>query len=155
MISYTTIAIPTDVAEQVRLTGKDPRYGHPTHTELAKGYGPCRHCLKTFVVGEESRTLFTYDSFSGVEVIPLPGPIFIHTEQCTRYPEQAGYPQDLRAYSAILTAYATGQVFIERRYADKGEHDQAIEQLLENPLVDYIEVRDKSAGCYDFRIERT
>jgi Protein of unknown function (DUF1203) len=28
------------------------------------------------------------------------------------------------------------------------------EELLHLPEVDYIEVRDKEAGCYDFRIER-
>ena len=30
----------------------------------------------------------------------------------------------------------------------------AVEHMLERPDVVYIEVRDQSAGCYDFRIER-
>jgi Protein of unknown function (DUF1203) len=30
----------------------------------------------------------------------------------------------------------------------------AVRHLLERPDVDYIEVRDQTAGCFDFRIER-
>jgi hypothetical protein len=30
-----------------------------------------------------------------------------------------------------------------------------VEQLLQRSDIDYIEVRDKVAGCFDFRIERT
>lgn len=31
---------------------------------------------------------------------------------------------------------------------------RVVEELLQLPDVDYIEVRDLEAGCYDFRIER-
>jgi hypothetical protein len=69
-------------------------------------------------------------------------------------PENAGYPDDLRKHAAVFTAYAKGQRLIARRHADAGGHDVAVEELLRLPEVDYIEVRDKEAGCYDFRIER-
>ncbi len=155
MIAIRVVAIPSEVAAQVRNSKKAPHYGHPAYTEVAGGYGPCRHCLRTFHVGAEQRTLFTYDPFDGVEQVPLPGPIFIHAEPCERYPEDAGYPEDLRKYAAVLTAYAKGQRLIARRHADVGSHDAAVEELLQLPDVDYIEVRDREAGCYDFRIERS
>jgi len=155
MIPIRVIAIPTEIAAQVRASKKAPGYGHPAHTEVAGGYGPCRHCLRTFHVGAEQRTLFTYDPFDGIEQIPLPGPIFIHTEACERYPQDAGYPNDLRQHAAVFDAYAKGQRLVAQRHADKGDHDVAIEELLRLPDVDYIEVRDKKAGCYDFRIERS
>ena len=98
MIPYRIIALPTQIAEEVRTIGKAPRYGHPAITEVAKGYGPCRHCLRTFAVGVERRTLFTYDSFDTVEAV--------------------------------------------------------IERLFARPDIDYIQVHDTEAGCYDFRIER-
>lgn len=154
MVGIRVVAISSEVAAQVRASKKSPGYGHPAHTELAGGYGPCRHCLRTFDVGREQRTLFTYDPFDSIEQIPLPGPIFIHTEACERYPEDAGYPDDLRKHPAVLDAYAKGQRLVSQRHAEVGGHDVAVEELLRFPEVDYIEVRDKQAGCYDFRIER-
>ena len=155
MIPIRVVAIPSEVAAQVRTSKKAPGYGHPAHTEVASGYGPCRHCLRTFHVGAEQRTLFTYDPFDGIEQVPLPGPIFIHTEACERYPENAGYPDDLRKHAAVLNAYAKGQRLVARRHAEAGRHDVVVEELLQLPDADYIEVRDKKAGCYDFRIERS
>ena len=154
MREYRVIAIATQVANEVRKSNQAPGYGHPAFTEEARGYGPCRHCLRSFKVGKEHRTLFTYDAFGGIEDVPLPGPIFIHTESCTRYPEDAGYPRDLLKHAAVLWGFAKGQKLIAQVQADNGGHEAAIEQLLERDAVDYIQVRDRKAGCYDFRIER-
>jgi len=107
--SIRVIAIPTSLAEKVRATGKSPGNGHPSHSEIAAGHGPCRHCLRTFNVGEEKRTLFTYDPFHGLENTPLPGPIFIHSETCARYPEDGGYPEQMKQYPTTLAAYAKGR----------------------------------------------
>jgi hypothetical protein len=154
MNAFRVIAIPSEVATEVRTSNKSPRYGHPASQKIASGYGPCRHCLRTFDVGKESRTLFTYDPFTDIEEVPLPGPIFIHTESCERYPENAGYPGDLLSHAAVMSGFAKGQRFITKVHVDNGGHEAAVEQLLQRSEVDYIEVRDKIAGCYDFRIER-
>src|SRR5712691_10261787 len=127
MIPIRVIAIPSEVAVQVRASKRSPRYGFPAHTEVANGHGPCRHCLRAFHIDAEQRTLFTYDPFDGIGQLPLPGPIYIHTEACERYPENAGYPDDLRKHSAILEAYARGQHLIPQRLVDKGSHDIALE----------------------------
>jgi hypothetical protein len=55
MTALKIIAIPTQAGEFVRINQKAPRYLHPAHTEMARGYGPCRHCLRTFRTGEEQR----------------------------------------------------------------------------------------------------
>jgi hypothetical protein len=154
MIPIRVIAIPTAVADAVRSTNKAPRYGHPVHIELASGYGPCRHCLETFKVGEEKRTLFTYDPFDGIDPVPLPGPVFIHTEACTRYSEENGYPEGLRQYPSVLNAYGKQRRLVAEVLVDDGSQPQAIQELLNRPEVEYVHVRDKSAGCYDFRVER-
>jgi hypothetical protein len=154
MSAYRVIAIPTNVAEEVRISHNSPRYGHPTSSKIATGYGPCRHCLRTFHVGKESRTLFTLNPFDGIEEVPLPGPVFIHTESCERYPENGGYPVDLLEHAAVLSGYAKGQRLVEKIYADNGEQVAAVNQLFGRSDIDYIEVRDKIAGCFDFRIER-
>ena len=95
-IPYRVIAVPTKVVDLVRSTMKSPGYGHPAHTEVASGHGPCRHCLRDFRIGQESRILFTYDPFFGLEKLPLPGPIFIHAEPCERFPEQRDSPATYR-----------------------------------------------------------
>jgi hypothetical protein len=155
MASFRILAIPTTVAESVRATGKSPRYNHPVHIEVAKGYGPCRHCLHAFHIGQEKRTLFTYDSFDGIESLPLPGPVFIHSDGCERYPEDGGYPEDLKAHPAVLNVYAKGPRLLDQVFAAPGEAEQRIVNLLIDSSVDYIEVRDRNAGCFDFRVERS
>ena len=150
---FSVIAIPTVAADAVRATGRDPRYGHPAHTELATGFGPCRHCLKTFRTGQEERILFTWDSFTALEQIPLPGPVFIHAEPCERYAEGAGYPAELKAYPVLMSAFEKGQRLVAKEVVAVGAAPEAaIGRLLSLPGVDYIEVRNPVAGCFDFHI---
>lgn len=154
MTGYRTIAIPTPIAESVRATLASPRYGHPAHTEVAAGHGPCRHCLQTFRIGEERRVLFTYDPFDGLEPLPLPSPVFVHAEACERHPEGGGFPEGLRAHRLTFNAYARGRRLVAQEYVDDGDVETVIGRLLARPDVDYVHVRDTEAGCYDLRIER-
>ena len=154
MQPYRVVAVQDQIASDVRKTLRSPGYGHPAHTEVATGHGPCRQCLKPFVVGNERRILFTYDSFHGKEDLPLPGPVFIHERECERYPEDAGFPTDMPAYPLTLNAYAAGRRLLAQRYVSNGVVEAEIRRLLEDGNVSYIDVRDTQAGCYDFRIER-
>ena len=141
------IAIPTHIADFVRVHQKAPQYNHPAHSETAAGHGPCRLCLRVFRVGQEQRTLFTYNPFEGLEPLPLPGPVFIHKEHCERYSEDAGFP-------LVLNVYAHGPKLLNQVFAAPNEAETRIEELLAQPSVDYIEVRDRQAGCFDFRVQR-
>ena len=150
---HRIIAIPTYTAARARTTGRSPGYGHPTHREVATGHGPCRHCLRTFRIGAEDRILFTFDAFHGIETLPLPGPVFIHAETCDRYPDDAGFPPDLRAHPLTLSAYARGRVLQEVAYASGTDAEREIDRMMRNPAVSYIQVHDTEAGCFDFRVE--
>lgn len=154
MTTYRTIALPTEIARAVRDTMESPGYKHPASVKVATGYGPCRHCLRTFRVGEERRILFTYDPFHDLEPYPLPGPIFIHEAECERYPEDAGFPRELKAHPLTLNGYGRGRALREQVHVTADSLDAEIERLLGRDDVDYIHVRDTKAGCYDFRIER-
>jgi hypothetical protein len=154
MANYKTIALPTEVAETVRTTMLSHRYKHPASVEVATGYGPCRHCLRTFRVGEENRILFTYDPFDGIEPFPLPGPIFIHEAECDRYPEDGGFPEQLKAHPLTISGYGRGRILREQVRIEGDAVETEIERLLGRPDVDYIHVRDTAAGCYDLRIEQ-
>jgi hypothetical protein len=154
MIPIRVVAIPTEVADAVRRTHKDPRYGHPAHTEIAGEGAPCRHCLQIIAAGSEKATLFTYDAFEGLEALPLPGPVYIHAQACERYPENAGFPPALRNSPRTLNAYARGRRLVAAEYVEDGNVDAGVGKLFARTDVDYIHARSTSAGCYTFRIER-
>lgn len=154
MTTFSYIAIPTTVAERVRATGQSPGYGHPAYTEVAAGYGPCRHCLRTFAIGAERRALFTYDPFHDLEPLPLPGPVFIHADACARFPEASGFPEDLRSHPLTLVAYGDERRVLEEVPITDGNVEPSLERLFAASEVRYVHVRDRSAGCYDLRVER-
>ena len=151
---YRVVAIPTGVADSVRATRRAPGYGHPVSEEIATGFGPCRHCLRAFAIGEDRRILFTYDPFMDLEVLPLPGPVFVHASQCERYTEDAGFPTDLRRRALTFNAYAHGRNLMAQAYAANAMIDETVATLLARREIAYIHVRNTEAGCYAFRIER-
>lgn len=151
---FRVAAIPSKVADLVRSTMRSPGYGHPAYVEVATGYGPCRHCLRDFEIGKDRRILFTYDPFHDLEPLPLPGPVFIHAEACERFPDDLGFPPDIRSHRLTFAAYGTGRGLLTEEYVENGEVEPVITQLLERSDVKFIHVRDTEAGCYDFRIER-
>jgi len=148
------VAIPTEVAQAVRSTMKDPQYGFPAHSRVAAEDIPCRHCLAYIAGGTEQATLFTHDPFAGVEELPLPGPIYIHADECERYPETAGIPKHLMASPRTLNAYARGRRLVAQEYVENGDAETTIDRLFQRADVDYIHVRSTTAGCFTFRIER-
>ena len=134
-MNIRVIALPTATVQKVLATHKSPGYGHPTHTELATGHGPCRHCLKPFCIGEEQRTLFTRNPFYNLAEIPLPGPVFIHAELCERYNEEAGYPTELLTYPAVMDAYDANQTLLLQRRSTDRNHPTILQELLSNKAV--------------------
>ena len=154
MSELRMIAIASDLAEKVRETRLSPGYGHAVTAKVATGHGPCRHCLRPFVVGEDVRLLFTLNSFDGVAAIPQPGPVFVHEEMCERYAEEAGYPAELLKFGVVLDGYDEEQMVRRRERATDGTQESVIEEMLRDPKVRYVMVRDGQAGCFDFRVER-
>jgi hypothetical protein len=154
MLDMRVVAIPTEVANAVRETLRAPVYGFPAHVELASDPAPCRHCLRIIAAGADRRVLFTYDRFAGIENLPQPGPVYIHAEDCPRYAQDAGFPQELRGSPRTLEAYAKGRKFLAQEYVADGKFEDAIAQLFSRADVDYIQVNSTTAGCFTFRIER-
>jgi Protein of unknown function (DUF1203) len=154
MSEFRMIAIATELANKVRETRLSPGYGHPVTAKVATGHGPCRHCLKPFVVGEEVRMLFTLNPFEGVASIPQPGPVFIHEAECERYVETAGYPAELVPFAAVLDGYDADQMVRTRTTVVDGSQERTIREMMSDPLISYVMVRDGKAGCFDLRVER-
>lgn len=154
MLPMRIVAIPTEVAEEVRKTKRAPFYGFPAHSELATEEAPCRHCLRMTVPGKDRRILFTYNRFDGVEGLPQPGPIYVHEGSCPRYEAEGGFPEELRESPRTLEAYAQGRRLLGQEYVADGKFEPVIEKLFGRPEVDYIQVNSTTAGCFTFRIER-
>ena len=154
MIGTRAVAMDTVVARQVWATMSSPGYGHPASVAVAKGHGPCRHCLRPFRVGEEQRTLFTYNPFRGEGLIPLPGPVFLHAEECARFCGEESYPRELTGYPVVLDAYGDRQDVVRREKAMAGEQEAALAAMFADAAVCSVMVRDLKAGCFDFWVER-
>jgi hypothetical protein len=155
MSSFRVVAIASEVAEQVRNTGKPPNYGFPAHREVAAGRAPCRHCLKLIRKDEEELLLFTHDPFRELGEPPLPGPVYIHAEKCARHPESDVIPEEYRGRLLTLEGYGQNRALVkEIRLAD-GEEDRAAEQLFTDERIRYVNVRSTEAGCFLFRLERS
>ena len=153
MQNFRIVAVETEIAQQVRATLKAPVYGFPVHLEVAEDAAPCRHCLRT-IAPKERRILFTYDRFTGKELLPQPGPIYIHADGCLRYPENNGFPEELRGSPRTLEAYAHGRKLKRQEYVADGRFEPVIEKLLADRDVDYLQINSTTAGCFTFRIER-
>jgi len=154
MQPFRVVAILDAIADSVRAELVAPVYGHPAYAEVARGYGPCRLCLRSFTVGADRRILFTYDSFQDKEALPLPGPVYIHEVACERYPEDGGFPEDLRSHALTLNAYGMGRRLLAQEYVTDGRVEAVIERIFARVEIDYIHVRDTNAGCFDFALER-
>ena len=154
MSEFRMIAIASELAEKVRETRLSPGYGHPVTAKVATGHGPCRHCLRPFVVGQDVRMLFTLNPFYGVASIPQPGPVFIHEEECERYVETAGYPAELLPFGVVLDGYDAEQMVRRRETVKDGSQEATIQEMMCDPLIRYVMVRDMEAGCFDLRVEK-
>jgi hypothetical protein len=147
---FTVEAMPEAVAAYVREHGRDPIWGHPTLTQPAAGFGPCRLCLRTFDEGEP-RTLFTYDSYAGVSGFPQPGPVYVHADGCGRY-DADGFPPELRELKLTFEAVAAGPRVVALERTEGGNVEGTIARLLDLPDVEYVNVRNTEAGCFVARV---
>ncbi|HWM92041.1 MAG TPA: DUF1203 domain-containing protein [Thermoanaerobaculia bacterium] len=147
MIPFRVVGIPEEMARQARAEMRSPQYGHPAHTEVAKGYGPCRSCLQKFQTGRDERLLFTFNPFAGLDPYPSPGPVFIHREECPTYDAPA-FPPQLRDLPLTFEGYGRDRWIVARERVADGEVEPAIERLLAREDVEYVHVRNTEAGCF-------
>jgi hypothetical protein len=152
MTSFRFVGIPTAVAATVRCTGHAPDYGHPVHREVAMGYGPCRHCLQTFAVGQEERLLFTYQPFTASGALPAPGPVFIHAADCPRY-DASTVPADFRKIPLVFESYGAAGRLLNQIRVDGRAAEDALTEALATPGTEYCHVRNGEAGCFMARVE--
>lgn len=153
MAVFRYSGIPTAVADEVRATLRAPHYGHPAHRELARGYGPCRHCLRTFSVDRDDRLLFTYQPIQEPAGLPAPGPVFVHAEACERY-DGLTFPPDLLSIPLVVEGFRVGGTIAVQERVGPGSPDEVVERVFAAADVAYAHVRNAEAGCFIARVER-
>ncbi|SFQ43389.1 Protein of unknown function [Amycolatopsis arida] len=150
-MGFRIVPIDESVAKEVRATSRSPGYGHPAWVEVAEGSAPCRLCLDVIEPGVERLMGFTYDAFRVAperEVVPLPGPVFVHERECVPYRDVGRFPPRLGGSGVLLGAYRRGRRPLVERLVDRPEIDEALAELCGRPDVDYVQVRSATAGCY-------
>lgn len=152
-MNYKIVPISPEIARSVRENMKSPQYGHTAFADVAKGYGPCRVCLKTFRKGEEERILFTYNAFENLSNLPLPSPIYIHKNDCETFNEN-DFPTDLIDLPLMFEGYGKESELIEREAFNKESFENQIAKIFNNSDILYINIRNSEAGCFVARIER-
>ena len=150
---FRIVPIDATIADSVRREQRSPQYGHPATVEVAKGYGPCRQCLRTFRVGEEDRILFTYNPVPKANGLAQPGPIFIHKNPCAAF-EGAGMPPELRALPLFLEGFGRGTWAVRREPVDAESIEADIATMLRDPAIELLQIRNAEAGCFIARVER-
>jgi hypothetical protein len=80
--------------------------------------------------------------------------VYIHADNCARYAEDSGFPEELRNSPRTLEAYARGRTLKGQEYVKDGRFEPVIQGLLADGEVDYVQVNSTTAGCFTFRIER-
>ncbi|NIA69870.1 DUF1203 domain-containing protein [Pelagibius litoralis] len=156
MPSLRFIALDSETVKSLRNGGKDAHGQEPERQVSDGGGNPCRHCLEDMPEGAPFLVL-AHRPFPDLQPYAEVGPLFVHAEDCTRYPETAGPPAYLKTREAILIRgygtdnrilYGTGQIV-------PPEDIEAISaKLFEDPKIAYIHVRSASNNCYQCRIER-
>lgn len=152
MPAFRYAGLASHLADEVRATLRSPQYGHPAHREPARGYGPCRHCLRTFRVGEEERLLFTYQPFAP-GALPAPGPVFIHAAACPRY-DALELPPDFRELPLVVEGYTTEGRLVAQVPVGDTSPEVVIDRVFHDPATAFVHLRNAEAGCFMARVER-
>lgn len=151
MFRYT--GIPSVIVAEARQSMRSPQYGHPAHREVATGYGPCRHCLQTFRIGEEERLLFTYQPIQEAGGLPAPGPVFVHADDCQRY-EGPDFPPDLACLPLVVEGFRIGGTVVAQERVASEPPEVVVARVLGTKDVAYAHLRNAEAGCFMARVER-
>lgn len=153
-MSYKVIPMPYSLVKQARETRMSPQYKNlPAFSGVATGYGPCRSCLRTFNEGEEERLYIAYNPFEGLSDLPLPGHIFIHTEPCDEF-RGDGFPEDLLYLPLLFEGFGVDSYMLKRVSVDRGDPNSQIEEMLADPSIRFVNIRNAEAGCFIARIDR-
>jgi hypothetical protein len=146
-MEFIVRGVPQEIADEVRRTHVSPGYGHPAHLEVAKGTGPCRCCLRTFMPGVDRRLLFTFRPRERGDSLTAPGPVFIHAEHCDAY-TGAGFPEGLRSLPLAFEARVAGSCVTDFSANPAESAEAQIQRMFTRGHAEWLHLRHAEAGCF-------
>jgi hypothetical protein len=83
------------------------------------------------------------------------GPVFVHSQGCDGYSDGGAYPREFRDRVQVFRCYdgAGNIVGGEMRHASEAE--PVLAELLADPGVDVVHVRNVVYGCFMFEVRRS
>lgn len=154
--SVKFVSMPTEVARAYQAGAPDAN-GQVPERHISDGDGiPCRHCQQDVAAGEPYLIL-NYRPFPSPQPYAESGPIFLHADQCPRYPEVADLPPVIAVRRLFLLkgynrqdriVYGTGQL------VPPAEMQEAAAGILARDDVAYVHVRSGYNNCFQCRIDR-
>ena len=113
---------------------------------------PCRRCLTDGLVNDKM-LLVSYDPFLGNSPYRGAGPIFVHHRPCTPY-QGTTVPEQQRRRLLSVRAYDDRHMMVAAEVVEGYELKRVSEQLLLDPLANYLHVHNAKRGCFAVRLER-
>lgn len=150
------VSMPTETVRAYQAGAADAN-GQAPEVHVSDGDGiPCRHCQEDVVAGARYLIL-NHRPFPAPQPYAESGPIFLHADDCPRYPEVADLPPVFAARKLVLIkgynaadriVYGTGQLVPPTEIAAAAAAIFACEDVA------YIHARSAYNNCFQCRIER-
>ncbi|MDH7800502.1 MULTISPECIES: DUF1203 domain-containing protein [unclassified Rhizobium] len=153
MTDLVFTAMPERQAAAFRAGAADA-YGNQPEKAVSPGGMPCRHCLGKIDAGE-GMLILAYRPFPSLQPYAETGPIFLHAEDCGRYPQTDAVPPMLDSPDYIVRGYGADDriVYGTGAVTATGEIVARAGHLLERGDVAYVHVRSARNNCYQCRID--
>ncbi len=150
------VSLPTEIASTYQAGGLDAN-GQKPERHISDGDGvPCRHCQQDVAAGEPYLIL-NHRPFPAPQPYAETGPIFLHADECPRYPEVEALPPVFAVRKLFLIkgynaddriVYGTGTL------VPPSELNEAAAKILARDEVAYVHARSAFNNCFQCRIER-
>jgi hypothetical protein len=146
MQKFKIIPLGKEYAAKIRDTNKD-EFNNDVLETIATGKGPCRVSLKPFVVGKDSRLLFSHSPFTVDNAFNQRGPIFISKEEVEPYQDIHRFPPEIKAdtksFPLTLIGYSKQQKMVFTRLVGDDDVDLLITEIFESkPEIEYLHARN-------------
>jgi Protein of unknown function (DUF1203) len=144
--------IPAAELDRIRAAGYDEA-GNPLTVEIdAAGGNPLRCCLRETRPGEHVLPI-AYTPPGTAGPYAERGPVFIHANRCDGYATRDQYPPELTHRQQVVRAYdRDGRIADGVLVSDGQQADSVIRELLSQPHVALVHLRNVGYGCYNFSV---
>ena len=146
------LPVPEELLTRVRRTGRDD-FGNRIEPQVREAGLPLRCCLRLSRDGERLLLIAHRPADVGGPYAEV-GPVFVHAEDCGGYPGSSTFPPEFRDRLAVLRPYDARGLMLDGRLAQPGQSEQLVHELLGDPAVAYVHVRNVVAGCWNFTVRR-